>query len=53
MYRKAEKELPNGWALDKDGNPSIDAPDVLDNIAIKSVVDYAFRWFKRNNLGRP
>ena len=35
MYRKAEKELPNGWALDKDGNPSIDAPDVLDNIANK------------------
>ena len=34
MYRKAEKELPQGWALDKDGNPSCDAPDVLDNIAI-------------------
>ena len=35
MYRKAEKELPQGWALDKDGNPSCDAPDVLDNIANK------------------
>lgn len=35
MYRKAEKELPNGWALDKDGKPSTDAPDVLDNIVNK------------------
>ncbi len=36
MYRKAEKELPEGWALDKDGNPSTDAPYVLDNIANKN-----------------
>ncbi len=35
MYRKAEKQLPEGWALDKDGNPSTDAPYVLDNIANK------------------
>ena len=35
MYRKAEKPLPDGWALDKDGLPSNDAPDVLANIAGK------------------
>ena len=35
MYRKAEKQLPQGWALDKDGNPSTDAPDVLTNITDK------------------
>ncbi|WP_216696740.1 Ldh family oxidoreductase [Anaerostipes faecalis] len=36
MYRKAEKPLPDGWALDKDGNPSNDAPDVLGNILSKA-----------------
>ena len=36
MYRKAEKELPDGWALDKNGNPSKDAQDVLVNIINKA-----------------
>ena len=36
MYRKAEKPLPDGWALDKNGNPSNDAEDVLKNILAKA-----------------
>lgn len=36
MYNKMEKPLPVGWALDKDGHPSIDAPDVLANIVAKN-----------------
>lgn len=36
MYRKAEKKLPEGWALDKNGNPSTDAEDVLKNIINKA-----------------
>lgn len=36
MYRKAEKELPEGWALDKNGKPSTDADDVLKNILNKA-----------------
>ena len=36
MYRKAEKELPDGWALNKYGKPSTDADDVLKNIASKA-----------------
>ncbi len=36
MYRKAEKPLPDGWALDKNGNPSNDADDVLKNIVNKA-----------------
>ena len=35
MYRKAEKPLPDGWALDQDGNPSSDADLVLRNIVAK------------------
>ena len=35
MYNKMEKPLPNGWALDKDGHASTDAPDVLANIVAK------------------
>lgn len=35
MYNKAEKPLPEGWALDKDGHPSTNAPDVLANIVAK------------------
>ena len=35
MYRKAEKELPDGWALNKYGKPSTDADDVLKNIDMK------------------
>ena len=35
MYNKMEKPLPNGWALDKDGHASTDAPDVLSNIVAK------------------
>ncbi|MBE6678959.1 MAG: Ldh family oxidoreductase [Ruminococcaceae bacterium] len=36
MYNKAEKPLPEGWALNKDGNASTDAPDVLSNIVAKN-----------------
>ena len=36
MYNKMEKPLPEGWALNKDGHPSSDAPDVLANIVAKN-----------------
>ncbi len=36
MYNKMEKPLPEGWALDKDGYPSTNAPDVLANIVAKN-----------------
>lgn len=36
MYNKMGKPLPEGWALDKDGHPSSDAPDVLKNIIAKN-----------------
>lgn len=36
MYRKAEKPLPDGWALDKNGQPTNDAEDVLKNIVAKA-----------------
>ncbi|MFV0414679.1 MAG: Ldh family oxidoreductase [Oscillospiraceae bacterium] len=36
MYNKMEKPLPAGWALDKDGRPSANAPDVLKNIVAKN-----------------
>lgn len=36
MYNKMEKPLPEGWALDKNGLPSTDAPDVLSNIVAKN-----------------
>ena len=36
MYNKMEKPLPEGWALDKNGNPSSNAPDVLANIVAKN-----------------
>ena len=36
MYNKSGKLLPEGWALDKDGHPSTDAPDVLANIVKKN-----------------
>lgn len=36
MYNKAGKPLPEGWALDKDGHPSTNAPDVLANIVAKN-----------------
>lgn len=35
MYNKMNKPLPQGWALDKDGHASCDAPDVLANIVAK------------------
>lgn len=35
MYNKMEKPLPEGWALDKDGHASTNAPDVLSNIVSK------------------
>lgn len=35
MYNKMDKPLPEGWALDKDGHASTDAPDVLSNIVAK------------------
>ena len=33
VYNKLGKPLHDGWALNKDGHPSNDAADVLDNIA--------------------
>ncbi len=36
MYNKMEKPLPEGWALDKNGHPSSNAPDVLANIVAKN-----------------
>ena len=35
VYNKKGEALHDGWALDKDGKPSNDAADVLDNIAAK------------------
>ena len=35
MYNKMNKPLPEGWALDKDGHASTNAPDVLSNIVSK------------------
>ena len=35
MYNKAEKALPDNWALNKDGLPTNDAGDVLSNIVNK------------------
>ena len=36
IYNKLGKPLPEGWALNKDGYPSSDAPDVLKNIISKN-----------------
>ncbi len=36
VYNKKGEALHDGWALDKDGKPSNDAADVLDNIAAKN-----------------
>ena len=36
MYNKMDKPLPDGWALDKDGKGSNNAPDVLKNIVAKN-----------------
>ena len=36
MYNKMEKPLPENWALNKDGNASTDASDVLKNIVAKN-----------------
>ncbi len=36
MYNKMGKPLPDGWALDKDGHPSTNAADVLQNIVAKN-----------------
>ena len=36
MYNKMGKPLPEGWALDKDGHASTNAPDVLANIVAKN-----------------
>jgi len=33
VYNKLDKPLPDGWALNKDGHPSTDAPDILSNIS--------------------
>lgn len=36
MYNKAGKPLPEGWALDENGQPTTDAPRVLANIVAKA-----------------
>ena len=49
MYNKMEKPLPDGWALNKDGKASTDAPDVLANIVsdvIIALVNDAAKWVK-------
>lgn len=35
IYNKQGKELPEGWALDRDGLDTVDAADVLGNIVAK------------------
>lgn len=35
IYNKMSKPLPIGWALDKNGHPSVDSADVLKNIVAK------------------
>lgn len=35
MYNKMGKPLPNGWALDENGEPCTEAPRVLENIVGK------------------
>ena len=35
MYNKAEEELPGNWALGKDGLPSVNAREVLEDITAK------------------
>ena len=46
MYNKMEKPLPDGWALDKDGHASTDAPDVLSNIVAKKGGGIMPPWWK-------
>lgn len=36
IYNKLEEPLPEGWALDRNGHPSENAPDVLANIVSKA-----------------
>lgn len=36
IYNKLEKPLPEGWALNKDGQSSTDAADILKNIVNKN-----------------
>ena len=36
IYNKLGKPLPEGWALNKDGYPSSDAPDVLKILFLKT-----------------
>ena len=36
IYNKLQKPLPDGWALDQDGHPSTNAPEVLANIRSKA-----------------
>lgn len=36
VYNKQEKLLPEGWALDVNGRPSTNAPEVLESIVRKS-----------------
>ena len=36
IYNKMQKPLIEGWALNRDGKPSSDAPDVLKNIIAKN-----------------
>ena len=35
LYAKKEKEMPNGWAVDENGQPCTDSKRVLDNIIAK------------------
>ena len=36
MYNKMDHPLPEGWALDREGHPTVNAPEVLANIVAKA-----------------
>ena len=46
MYNKMEKPLPDGWALDKDGHASTDAPWMSLPILLQRRVANPRSWWK-------
>ena len=53
MYNKMGKPLPDGWALDKNGHASNNAPDVLANIVAKKGGGNHASWWKRGSQRKP